>query len=41
MITAEHLAAGARAENGSALERLARRVEPAVGWDDLVLPPRC
>lgn len=37
-ITAAHLRAGARAENGSALERLARRVEPAVGWDDLVLP---
>ena len=38
-VTAAHLRAGARAENGSALERLARRVEPAVGWDDLVLPP--
>jgi hypothetical protein len=38
-ITADHLRAGARAENGSALQRLARRVEPAVGWDDLVLPP--
>ena len=37
-VTAQHLGAGARAENGSALERLARRVEPAVGWDDLVLP---
>jgi SpoVK/Ycf46/Vps4 family AAA+-type ATPase len=37
-ITAAHLRAGARAENGSALDRLARRVEPAVGWDDLVLP---
>ena len=37
-ITASHLRAGARAENGSALDRLARRVEPAVGWDDLVLP---
>ncbi|MGY2746756.1 ATP-binding protein [Pseudarthrobacter sp. O4] len=37
-ITAAHLAAGARAENGSALDRLARRVEPVVGWDDLVLP---
>lgn len=39
MITAEHLAAGARAENASALDRLARRVTPSVGWDDLVLPP--
>jgi hypothetical protein len=36
-VTASHLRAGARAENGSALERLARRVEPGVGWDDLVL----
>ncbi|MCU1566703.1 MAG: ATPase [Pseudarthrobacter sp.] len=37
-ITATHLGAGARAENGSALDRLARRVEPVVGWEDLVLP---
>ena len=37
-LTALHLGAGARAENGSALDRLARRVEPVVGWDDLVLP---
>jgi hypothetical protein len=37
-ITTRHLQAGARAENGSALQRLARRIEPAVGWDDLVLP---
>lgn len=36
--TRAHLRAGARGENGSALDRLARRVEPAVGWDDLVLP---
>lgn len=28
-----------RAQNGAGLARLARRVEPAVGWDDLVLPP--
>ena len=35
----EHLRAGARAQNAAGLERLARRVEPAVGWDDLVLPP--
>ena len=39
VITVEHLAAGARAENASALDRLARRVSPRVGWDDLVLPP--
>jgi hypothetical protein len=38
-ITSSHLSAGARAENGSALDRLARRVDPVVGWDDLVLPP--
>ncbi|TAM82297.1 MAG: ATP-binding protein [Jatrophihabitans sp.] len=37
-ITAAHLQAGARSENGSALQRLARRIEPAVGWSDLVLP---
>lgn len=38
-ITAHHLRLGARTGNGSALERLARRIEPAVRWDDLVLPP--
>lgn len=38
-LTAEHVRVGARAENGTALERLARRIEPAVGWEDLVLPP--
>jgi SpoVK/Ycf46/Vps4 family AAA+-type ATPase len=37
-VTAAHLRYGARAENGTALDRLARRVDPAVGWDDLVLP---
>jgi hypothetical protein len=37
-LTGAHLQAGARAENGSALDRLARRVDPAVGWPDLVLP---
>ncbi|HLT82771.1 MAG TPA: ATP-binding protein [Phototrophicaceae bacterium] len=37
-VAVEHLLAGARAENGTALERLARRVRPAVGWADLVLP---
>jgi hypothetical protein len=39
VITGDHLRAGARAENGAALELLARRVDPEVGWDDLVLPP--
>jgi len=38
-LTADHLRIGARSENGSALERLARRIDPAVGWDELVLPP--
>ncbi|WP_032795651.1 ATP-binding protein, partial [Streptomyces sp. HCCB10043] len=28
-----------RAQNGAGLERLARRIEPGVGWNDLVLPP--
>lgn len=37
-VTAHHVRLGARSGNGSALERLARRIEPAVGWDDLVLP---
>jgi hypothetical protein len=30
--------AGARAQNAAGLERLARRIEPRVGWDDLILP---
>jgi hypothetical protein len=34
----EHLAAGARAQNAGGLERLALRIVPAAGWDDLVLP---
>ena len=34
------LQAGARAQNAAGLERLSRRVEPSVGWDDLVLPPQ-
>ncbi len=38
-IAAEDLRAGARAQNAAGLERLARRVRAAVGWDDLVLPP--
>jgi hypothetical protein len=35
----DHVRAGARAQNAAGLDRLARRVEPAVGWPDLVLPP--
>ncbi|WP_030197609.1 ATP-binding protein [Streptomyces sp. NRRL S-87] len=34
-----YLLQGARAQNTSGLERLARRIGPGVGWDDLVLPP--
>ena len=37
-VGAGHLRAGAREQNAAGLERLARRIEPAVGWDDLVLP---
>ena len=36
----EHeLRSGARAQNAAGLEHLARRIEPKVGWSDLVLPP--
>lgn len=35
----DHIRAGARAQNAAGLDRLARRIEPAVGWADLVLPP--
>jgi hypothetical protein len=38
-LTATDLAHGVRAQNAVGLERLARRIEPAVGWRDLVLPP--
>lgn len=37
-VTAADLRRGARAQNGAGLERLARRIEPGVGWPDLVLP---
>ncbi|HEV2784630.1 MAG TPA: ATP-binding protein [Actinophytocola sp.] len=33
-----HVRAGARSQNAAGLQRLARRIEPAVDWDDLVLP---
>ena len=36
----EDLRAGTRSQNAAGLERLATRIEPAVGWDDIVLPPR-
>jgi hypothetical protein len=35
----EQLKAGARAQNAAGLERLARRIRPAVRFSDLVLPP--
>jgi hypothetical protein len=35
----DELKAGARAQNAAGLERLARRIQPAVRFDDLVLPP--
>lgn len=38
IVTAEILRTGARSQNGAGLERLARRIVPAVGWDGLVLP---
>ena len=38
-VTAAHVRRGARAQNAASLERLARRIAPAVDWDDLVLPP--
>jgi hypothetical protein len=37
-VTLRHLAAGARAQNASGLERLALRISPTAGFDDLVLP---
>ncbi|MFF0505534.1 AAA family ATPase [Streptomyces fimicarius] len=38
-LTADHVRRGARAQNAAGLDRLARRIEPTVTWDDLVLPP--
>ncbi len=37
-IDAPAIRRGARSQNAAGLERLARRIEPAVGWPDLVLP---
>ncbi|WBP85425.1 ATP-binding protein [Kitasatospora cathayae] len=37
-VRAEDLRAAVRAQNAAGLARLARRIEPAVGWADLVLP---
>ncbi|MEO7587020.1 MAG: ATP-binding protein [Arachnia sp.] len=38
-ITGEDLRRGVRAQNAAGLERLARRIEPEVSWEDLVLAP--
>ena len=38
-LDARLLRRGAMAQNAAGLERLARRIEPAVGWSDIVLPP--
>jgi hypothetical protein len=38
-LEASDLRAGARAQNAAGLDRLAHRIAPAAGWDDLVLPP--
>ena len=38
LVGRRELLAGARAQNGVGLEKLARRIVPDVGWDDLVLP---
>ncbi|GAA3732993.1 ATP-binding protein [Plantactinospora mayteni] len=37
-VDAGHLRAGVRGQNAGGLARLARRIEPGVGWADLVLP---
>src|SRR6266545_2925391 len=39
-ISREDLRLGTRSQNAAGLERLATRIEPVVGWTDLVLPPR-
>jgi hypothetical protein len=38
-VTAADVRLGARQQNAAGLERLARRIESHVSWDDLVLPP--
>jgi hypothetical protein len=37
-LSPRHLRAAVRGQNAAGLDRLARRIEPAVGWADLVLP---
>jgi hypothetical protein len=38
-VNGDDLRRGVRAQNAAGLERLARRIEPEVDWDDLVLAP--
>ncbi|MGW3996449.1 ATP-binding protein [Amycolatopsis sp. NPDC004772] len=38
LVRTAHVRAGARSQNAAGLQRLARRIEPVVGWADLVLP---
>ncbi|GAA2224032.1 ATP-binding protein [Streptomyces amakusaensis] len=38
VLTPDQVRHGARAQNAAGLDRLARRIEPTVTWDDLVLP---
>jgi len=38
-ISAADLRSGSRSQNAAGLERLAHRIEPSAGWNDLVLPP--
>jgi hypothetical protein len=38
--TARDVRRGARLQNAAGLERLARRIEPAVAWPDLILPDK-
>jgi SpoVK/Ycf46/Vps4 family AAA+-type ATPase len=39
VVSGADLSQGVRAQNAVGLGRLARRIEPGVGWEDLVLPP--
>jgi hypothetical protein len=38
-LAVDDLVTAARSQSGEALQRLARRITPRVGWDDLVVPP--
>ena len=38
-VTADDLWAACREQSGVAMESLAQRLEPACGWDDIVVPP--